>query len=265
MFISCSTASFLDPESSPEEKVKATIFAMEKIISSGYMGVELFIAKVFDEEMINLILYESLKYQGKIVTLHSPKNILHKSFKDIFPSLSRLIKKAGEHNIPVIVLHPPFRSDVNSLLKTIFPIFDKMVEYSMKYNVTLTIENVPYLPNPPLFFENLINRYSKNVGITIDTEYLFSTEFSLDKYPVSILKFLKNIHVRDYDGQSFDDEGKRKYLRLGEGNIEFSKIFNKLKEIDYNGPLTIETSFKNPLEDLNYSKEFIYNALSSPY
>lgn len=265
MIISCSTAVFLDPESSPEEKFKATLFAMENIISSGYTGIELFIAQVFNDEMINILLNESLKYQGKVLTLHSPKNILHKSFKEIFPSLSRLIKKAGQHYIPVIVLHPPFRSSVDSLLKTIFPIFDKMVDYSIKYNVTLTIENVPYLPNPPLFYESLINRYSQNVGITIDTEYLFSTEFSIEKYPTSILKYLKNVHVRDYDGQSFDDEGKRKYLRLGEGNIIFSQIFNKLKEINYNGPLTIETSFKDPLEDLKYSREFIYNALSSLY
>ncbi len=265
MIISCSTATFLDPEDSPEGKFRTTISAMEHIIFSGYNGIELFIAQVFSDEMINLLLHEALKYQGKVLTLHAPKNILHKPFKEIFPSLSRLIKKAGQHYIPVIVLHPPFRSNIDSLLKTIFPIFDKMVDYAIKYNVTLTIENVPYLPNPPLFYENLISRYPKNVGITIDTEYLFSTEFSLEKYPIKVLRYLKNVHVRDYDGQGFDDEGKRKYLRLGEGKISFSEIFDKLREIDYPGPLTVETSFKNPLEDLKESKIFIYSALSSPY
>lgn len=265
MIISCSTAAFLNPEDSPEEKCRATISAMEYILLSGYNGVELFIAQAFNDEMINLLLHESLKYSGKILTLHAPKNILHKPFKEIFSSLSRLIKKVGQYYIPVMVLHPPFRSNVDSLLKTIFPIFDKMVDYAMKYNITLTIENVPYLPNPPLFYENLINRYPKNVGITIDTEYLFSTEFSLEKYPIKILKHFKNVHVRDYDGQGFNDEGKRKYLRLGEGRISFSELFNKLKEVEYLGPLTVETSFKNPLEDLKNSKNFIYNALSSPY
>jgi sugar phosphate isomerase/epimerase len=261
MLISCSTAVFLDPESSPEEKAKATIYAIEHILTSGYDGVELFISQSFTDDMMDLILKESLKYEGKIFTMHSPKNILHKSFRDIFPALGKLIKRAGQYNIPIIVLHPPFRSNLNSLLKTIFPIFDKMVDYAKKYNVILTIENVPYLIEPPLFYENLINRYSQNIGITLDTEYLFSTKFSLDKYPKEILKYLKNVHVRDYDGQSFDDEGKRKYLRLGEGYIIFSEIFNKLKEVNYDGPLTVETSFKNPMEDLIYSKEFIENNL----
>ncbi|MGB9858102.1 MAG: sugar phosphate isomerase/epimerase family protein [Dictyoglomaceae bacterium] len=262
MLISCSTASFLDPEGTPTEKKEATLLAMEKIISSNYDGIELFIAQVFTEEMLDKIFQETIKYPNRILTVHAPKNLLHKSFKEIFPTLGRFIKRVGSYHIPIIVLHPPFRPNVNSLLKTIFPIFDKMVDYAGKYKVTLTIENVPYLPNPPIFYEKLIERYKENVGITIDIEYLFSTEFPLEKYSLELLRYLKNIHVRDYDGQSFDDEGKRKYLRLGEGNINFSQIFKRLKEINYKGPLTVETSFKNPLEDLKYSKEFIEKNLS---
>lgn len=262
MTISCSTATFLDPESEPWDKTKTTILAMEYIISSGYDGVELFLSQFFTEEMLDQILRETLKYQNRVFSVHSPKNILHKSFKEIFPSLGRLIKRIGSYHIPIIVLHPPFRSNMNSLLKTIFPIFDKMVDYAGKYGVILTIENVPYLLNPPIFYEKLIERYKENIGITIDTEYLFSTEFSLEKYPLELLRYLKNVHVRDYDGQSFDDEGKRKYLRLGEGKINFSQIFKRLKEINYKGPLTVETSFKDPLEDLKCSKEFIERSLS---
>lgn len=257
MLLSCSTAVFLNPDSSVSEKIEDTKKAMSHITSENYDGFEIFIPRNFTEEDIISVFEESKKYKDKAFSLHAPKNILHKPYKEIFPNLGRLIKRAGEYNIKIIVLHPPYRTSLSSLLRSIFFIFDKMVDYAYKYNVTLTIENVPYLQSPPDFYESLINRYWSNVGITLDVEYLFSTEFSLERYSDKILKYLKNVHIRDYDGQSFDDEGNRKYLRLGEGFINFSEIIDRLRKINYRGPLTVETSFKNPLEDLKYSREFL--------
>jgi len=149
---------------------------------------------------------------------------------------------------------------MNSLLRTIFYIFDKVIHFSARHNVLLTIENVPYLLDPTEFYSALAQRYKNHVGITIDVEYLHSTQYSLNKYSEELLKnHLRNIHIRDYDGQSFDDEGKRRYLKLGEGLINFRELFEKIFELGYNGPLTVETVFDNKIEDLRHSREFIIN------
>ncbi|ACI18543.1 sugar phosphate isomerase/epimerase family protein [Dictyoglomus thermophilum] len=260
MLISCSTAAFLKPEMTTEEKLKNSIEALNIILENHYDGIELFLPKDFDEEKKEILFEEAKKLKGKILTLHAPKNTLHKPIKSIFPDLVKLIKKCSDLEIKVIVLHPPFQKTMNSLLRTIFYIFDNVIHFSARHNVLLTIENVPYLLDPPEFYSALAQRYKNHVGITIDIEYLHSTQYSLNKYSEELLKnHLRNIHIRDYDGQSFDDEGKRRYLKLGEGLINFRELFEKIFKLGYNGPLTVETVFDNKIEDLKHSREFIIN------
>lgn len=263
MILSCSTAAFINPESSTEEKLKASIEALNTILNYGYDGIELFVPKVFSEEQKRELFKEAEKIKGRILTLHAPKNILHQPVKEIFPNLARLVKYSRDLEIKIIVLHPPFQKSLNSLLRTVFYIFDHIIDYSIRNNVILTIENVPYLLDPPQFYSALAYRYKEKIGITLDVEYLHSTPYSLDKYPRELLiKYLKNIHIRDYDGQSFDDEGKRRYLKLGEGLINFKELLAKIIGLGYNGPLTLETVFDNKIEDLKYSIEFILKNLS---
>jgi sugar phosphate isomerase/epimerase len=262
MKISCSTAAFIDPSSSIEQKLKDSIEAINNIVKYGYDGIELFIPNVFSDDQKEILFQEASKIKGKILTIHAPKNTLHRPLKEIFTPLSKLIKKASELEANYIVLHPPFQKNFKSLIRTIFYIFDNILLFAKRNNVTLTIENVPYLLDPPEFFKNICEKYKDGLGITIDIEYLYSTPYSLDKYPKELLsKYLKNIHIRDYDGQSFDEEGNRRYLKLGEGFINFKEFFERLFDINYDSILTIETVFNNKIEDLIYSKEFIIKHL----
>lgn len=132
MKISCSTAAFIDPKSSVEEKLRASIEALNTIVNYGYDGIELFIPKVFNEEQNDILFKEAEKIKGKILSMHAPKNTLHRPAKEIFPSLSRLIKRAGELETKIIVLHPPFQKDFSSLLRKVFFIFDKLINYAQK-------------------------------------------------------------------------------------------------------------------------------------
>lgn len=258
MILSCSTAAFINPESSTEEKLKSSIEAINAILNYGYDGIELFIPKVFSEMQKEELFKEALKVKGKILSLHAPKNTLHQFNKEIFYNLTKLIKTSHDLGVRIVVLHPPFQKNLKSLLKTIFYIFDHVIHYSIRNNVILTIENVPYLLDPPEFYSALVERYKEGIGITLDIEYLHSTPYSLDKYPKELLSnYLKNIHIRDYDGQSFDEEGKRRYLKLGKGLINFKELFERIIILGYEGPFTLETVFDNKIEDLKYSREFI--------
>ena len=51
-----------------------------------------------------------------------------------------------------------------------------------------------------------------------------------------------DVHVRDYDGQPFTAEGRRRYLDPGEGQLDFPAIFGALVADGFRGPFMYEGS-----------------------
>jgi sugar phosphate isomerase/epimerase len=77
---------------------------------------------------------------------------------------------------------------------------------------------------------------------------------------------LKHIHIHDnYGGDHSDPEKYDKHLPVGKGNIEFEPIFEKLKEINYSGTLTVESTHKPTKEEREISlirvREFLTNLI----
>lgn len=90
---------------------------------------------------------------------------------------------------------------------------------------------------------------SKNLGITFDIGHANTAgnpaEF-VENY--KILNWI--IHVHAHDNNGYDDE----HLKIGEGNINFIEVLEKLKEIGYDGVISIEN--KN-IRDAVKSKEIL--------
>lgn len=99
-----------------------------------------------------------------------------------------------------------------------------------------------------------------NSQITLDTE-LFSWRNDLHSFFEDdvLSSKLNNIHIRDFDGRAFDENGKRKYLLLGSGNLDFNSFFKTLKHINYEGTITLENSAVD--QDGNVSEEVIFSEL----
>lgn len=51
-----------------------------------------------------------------------------------------------------------------------------------------------------------------------------------------------DVHVRDYDGQPFTAEGRRRYLDPGQGQLDFPAIFSALVADGFRGPFMYEGS-----------------------
>ena len=112
-------------------------------------------------------------------------------------------------------------------------------EYAGRYGIPLAFE-----PEPGMFIENL-TQYQKLeelvddplFGLTLDVGHAFLTEENrlaecIRKYRHS----LKNIHLEDMKN------GDHKHLQFGEGEIDFSEVFDALKEIKYAGLVNVELS-----------------------
>jgi sugar phosphate isomerase/epimerase len=52
----------------------------------------------------------------------------------------------------------------------------------------------------------------------------------------------RHIHLRDYDGRHADDDGWRRYLHPGEGQLDFVHIVGQLRRQGFQGNLCLESS-----------------------
>jgi len=115
----------------------------------------------------------------------------------------------------------------------------ELSEYTGQFGIPLAFE-----PEPGMFIENL-TEYQKLAeqvenplfGLTLDVGHAFLTE---DDSPAEcIRKFgpsIKNIHLEDMK------KGDHKHLQFGDGEIEFSEVFEALKEINFAGLINVELS-----------------------
>ena len=115
----------------------------------------------------------------------------------------------------------------------------ELAEYAGPLGVPLAFE-----PEPGMFIENLTQyrKLAKRVadplfGLTLDVGHAFLTEDS--RIAACILNFkdrIKNIHLEDMI------KGAHRHLQFGEGQIDFSEVFDALREIQYAGPVNVELS-----------------------
>jgi L-ribulose-5-phosphate 3-epimerase len=115
----------------------------------------------------------------------------------------------------------------------------ELSEYAGQYGIPLAFE-----PEPGMFIENLI-QYQKLkelvenhlFALTLDVGHAFLTEDdSLANCIHNFKHSIKNIHLEDMQAEH------HKHLQFGEGEIDFSEIFDALRGINYTGLINVELS-----------------------
>ena len=99
---------------------------------------------------------------------------------------------------------------------------------------------------------------STKIGILYDTGNATKNDFIFSKEFASISKFIKEIHIKDYDIKS------KKSVRLGNGDTDFKDIFKTIKELQWKGPIILETPIFNDWHNeaylnLKYISSFLQN------
>ena len=155
---------------------------------------------------------------------------------DIYRSALR----AATHLRPVnIVLHAGynedrFDNDVELWLYQSMKTWSVIVKEAEDIGVTIAAENIFETdPDPLRTLSESVG--SPRFGICIDTGHLnIFSNIPLEEWFVSIAGHIKEVHLHDNNGSS--DE----HLPIGEGNIDFAKLFIALKENSPEAVLTIE-------------------------
>ncbi|MBE5959086.1 MAG: sugar phosphate isomerase/epimerase [Lachnospiraceae bacterium] len=124
-----------------------------------------------------------------------------------------------------------------------YRVFRKIAD---QYGIELLVENVVCNKyNPFCNWNWLIEKYP-------DISYIFDTKMAafhsqLDGlYEFDKIDHIKHYHVNDYAG-GYMDWGSllSGTVPVGKGNIDFSRFFNFLKKIGYDGTITLEAPFIN--------------------
>jgi len=152
--------------------------------------------------------------------------------EESFKILERLLEAAKVLKITDIVIPCVDQSSlkteesVNRFIKQII----KIIPTIEAENINLSLET-DFAPK--LFIELLDKLNSKNITVNYDIGNSAALGFDSDEELATYGDRITDIHIKD---RVFGGEP----VILGEGNADFVKFFNKLKEFDYQGPFIMQ-------------------------
>lgn len=136
----------------------------------------------------------------------------------------------------------------------IVPVLKVLCTYASKYNMNVMIENMPkdielgYSPNE---IREIIDSVGMdNLKFILDTGHAHVSDYEIEDYIELLHDKLYHIHFSDNMGKS--DEHKR----MGLGNIDFEKVFNKLQEVGYDQLHCMEVIYQDVSILRDFAEDF---------
>lgn len=124
---------------------------------------------------------------------------------------------------------------------SLYPALNEIAE---RNGLLLTIENVVCNQEDPMtHLKRLANLYPE-IAFTFDTKMAqFHDQLPLlyEKENEQILRRVRHMHINDYSG-GYKDWTRLKTLHIGDGQVDFERLFAFLGEINYRGDFTVEAT-----------------------
>ncbi len=166
-----------------------------------------------------------------------------------YASIVRSLEIASILGAENIVVHAIKPKDGESVFETNFKFYKSFEPYLQRYKIHIAIENLfgsPYDPEAKRFIGNRFDRPEsmKEIIKALDSEWFVccvdvghATLTGIE--PQDFIrgmdnKLLKAVHIQDNDG--LKDKHWLPYI----GNINWNEVAKSLKEIDYDGDITLE-------------------------
>lgn len=140
------------------------------------------------------------------------------------------IKVCKNNNIPMVVMHITSHSKAPKWGSTGLERLKQICDYAKSLNIKVAFENTKIKGYLDYVIDNIKN---DNVGICFDSGHChahFNDDFDFNKFKNRVFA----IHLHDNDGK--DDL----HLLPFEGTLDWNNTIQKLKECNYEGPITLE-------------------------
>jgi len=250
-------------------QIKATEHCLNFAEEYGIKIVELVIdpPEVFNneyqEEMINQINSYSLKKQvhGPYIDLNLCSCNDRISMASIESNIET-IKICHQIDAKIMTIHPGLANyTLNSIRelnkKQLKKSIHKLLDFSSKQQLLICMENMPQ--NAYIMTDNRsINEVFDSIGredlfLTYDTSHFYTCNGNVKKLWAKFHDIIKNIHIVENFSKNSDT-----HPPLGTGKIDFKEIFEVITNYNYKGPIIIELSSANSLnQSINFIKKFL--------
>lgn len=248
-------------------------FGIEKAFKStsenGFKFIELVYAKGFVEKLIkkpeemnkkdlNIILNLSKKYS---VNVYAVSVCFYFGDKNAVNRLKKVIDVAKLLGANTIVTDTgEIKEDEDDKKKVFYKDIKEIANYAMLNDITVCFEiHGGWCSNGKQGAEIIKTINHPNIRLNYDTaNVIFYGGGRPEEDIVNALPYMAFMHLKDKSGK--DNEWN--FPALGEGNINFKKIFNLIK--DYDGPISIEvelTQEEHSLKEINDAYKKSYNFL----
>lgn len=156
------------------------------------------------------------------------------------------IKTCKENDIPMVIMHLTSKQEAPMYNEKGLKRIQEIVDYAKDLNIKVAFENTKIKGYLEYVLQNIQN---DNVGICYDAGHChahFNDEFNYELFKNRIFA----VHLHD------NDKTADQHLIPFDGTINWNNVVTKLKECNYDGPVTLELSYKN--DYLNYNVDDFY-------
>ncbi len=208
----------------------------EHIIEVGIEYVELPIPweKAHRNETLKLLEDVGLK----ISSFYLPFNIKNKKLKDYFNDACLIAKEMG---VKIFILSVNSKKQV---LSKVYSLMKEIGDIAKEHDITLCMEGHPDLiTNGNIGRETMKNINHPNIRVNWDTGNIYYYNEKIDDRPTDGIKEMKKIapwlgsvHLKDTNGKP----NEWHFPALGEGIVDFKKVFKVANKAGIYGPFTME-------------------------
>lgn len=248
----------------PDFELEKSIGTMKKI---GFNSGELFLNTYYEysDKILNKLIEEKEKNNFDIKSLHffssmyEPYLFDHykRRRKDALKVFKEICKATNKLGAKSYTFHGMRKSDLDYTNKKkildILDIYNELSYIARENNIYLSQENVSWCMSSDLYFLELLKKHIKyEIKYTCDIKQAYKSGESPAKYIDVMGENLINFHI--------NDRNEEKICMLpGKGNVNYNEIINKLKSVNYKGPLIIEVYRENfkKYEELKEVKDFL--------
>ncbi len=177
-------------------------------------------------------------------------------------SFKLAVDVAAQVGAPYLNIHLWDLPDSDDNLDRNLETYERVRAYARENGVRPLIEIVPCRRNTPLEnMDRVVEALGDDAAFTVDFEFLSWSqpiEEQIDAIGERHSARILNLHVRDFDGEPFSAEGRRRYIRPGHGRIPYERVIKALEHSAVSRVITLEASYRESHwaqlihEDLNF-------------
>lgn len=256
MEIGLSSASFY-----PNVKTEDSIGLMKQL---GFEGGEIFLnsPSEYEESFIKQLLEERDKNNFRIHSVHgfssSFEPFLFDSYQrrrdDMLVYFKKICKAAKVLGADCYTFHGMRHQGSGFITKEfIIEVYNKLAYVALEEGIKLAQENVSWCISSDTNFLRMIKENCKYpVYFTLDIKQAYKAGIEPEKYIDVMGKDIINFHINDRNKDNI-------CLLPGKGDVDYKKMFCKLKEIGYNeiGIIEVYSNNYTELKQISDAKEFL--------